>query len=256
MNKIAPIPAFKDNYIWAIYSVKDSEVVVVDPGDASAVLTFLTKNQLSLNAILITHHHWDHTGGLATLIKHFPNIPIYGPTGSVKEITHPLSDGDSVHLEAQQLDLTVLAIPGHTLDHIAYWGQNLLFCGDTLFSAGSGRVFEGTIDQMFASLNKLASLPDDTLVYCGHEYTLNNLHFTQMLEPDNALVTDYIKKTTQRLQSGKPSLPSSIGVEKKINPFFRCESPKLQKIIQTKIQKVSITPLECYAAIRKMKDEF
>lgn len=255
MTHITPISAFNDNYIWAIHSIKGSDVAIVDPGDASVVLRFLKENELSINAILITHHHWDHTNGLEELIHHNPNALVYGPS-TIKEITHPVTDGDTFFLESQQLHLTVHAVPGHTLDHIAYYGGNLLFCGDTLFSAGCGRVFEGTFEQMFHSLEKLSKLPANTLVYCGHEYTMSNLKFAQALEPDNSHVAEHVTKTNLRLQAKQPSLPSTIGLEKTINPFLRCSDAQFRKAIEERMKRSPLTPIECYTTIRKMKDTF
>ncbi|MCS5708223.1 hydroxyacylglutathione hydrolase [Candidatus Berkiella cookevillensis] len=256
MNKIVPIPAFADNYIWAIHSLNDSQVAVVDPGDAEPVLQYLQKSQLSLNAILITHRHWDHTNGITQLLEHFPNVPVYGPNRSVYQITNIIEDGMFVTLEAQELKLSVMAIPGHTLDHIAYAGEGILFCGDTLFSAGCGRIFEGTPQQMYDSLNKLASLDDDTLIYCGHEYTLNNLAFALSLEPDNKLLRTKALEIAALRVANKASLPSRLRDEKTFNPFLKCHLLEFQNQITLLTGKELSSPVDFFTEVRSMKDHF
>ena len=168
---LVPIAAFTDNYIWCLHNTHDA--IVVDPGDAEPVLAFLKKHQLALKAILITHHHHDHTGGIAKLVSANPGMPVIGPRGNhIRGITKSVSQGDTVQLPVLSLNFQVMEVPGHTLDHIAFFGHGIVFCGDTLFSAGCGRLFEGSPEQMLHSLNKLKRLPDDTLVCCAHEYTL------------------------------------------------------------------------------------
>lgn len=256
MNKIVPIPAFADNYIWAIHSLNDSMVAVVDPGDAEPVLQYLQKSQLSLNAILITHRHWDHTNGIDQLLEHFPNIPVYGPDKSVDQITNIVDDTTLVTLEAQALKLSVMTIPGHTLDHIAYAGEGILFCGDTLFSAGCGKIFEGTPQQMYDSLNKLANLDDDTLIYCGHEYTLNNLAFALSLEPDNKQIRAKAIEIANLTAVGKASLPSRLGDEKKFNPFLKCHLLEFQNQIILLTGKKLSSAVDFFTEVRSMKDHF
>lgn len=256
MNKIYPIPAFTDNYIWAIHSLKDSNVAVVDPGDSEPVLRYLAENNLSLNAILITHHHWDHTGGLPKLLTKFPNIPVYGPENSVGEITDSLTDQATLTLESQNLTLTVLEIPGHTLDHIAYVGPEMLFCGDTLFSCGCGRVFEGTPKQMYDSLNKLATLGDSVKVYCGHEYTLKNLAFAQTIEPQNPAILKHQEDVRRLRMQGLPSLPSTLKQERDMNPFLRAHLPEIKNSLQSKFGTFPSDPIKIFAELRKMKDKF
>lgn len=256
MNKIIPIPAFTDNYIWAIHSVNDSMVAVVDPGDAEPVLAYLKNLRLNLNAILITHRHWDHTNGITQLLEHFPDVPVYGPNKSVDQITEIVGDGTVITLEAQALKLSVLAIPGHTLDHIAYSGEGILFCGDTLFSAGCGRIFEGTVEQMYQSLNKLASLDGDTLIYCGHEYTLSNLSFALSLEPDNELLRAKTLEIAALRAAGKASLPSRLAEERNFNPFLKCHLLEFQKHINLLTENKLSTAVDFFAEIRSMKDHF
>lgn len=217
-----PIPAFSDNYIWMLSNPVSRQAWVVDPGEAAPVLEALSERGLTLAGILVTHHHWDHVAGIAELLKTHP-VPVYGPAGSpaADSISVPLEDGGSVCLEDSKW--MVFTVPGHTLDHIAYYNADagILFCGDTLFSGGCGRLFEGTAEQMFVSLQRLAALPDTTRVCCAHEYTLSNLRFALAVEPDNAVLARYQQQCLQLRDSGCPTLPSSIGLEKEVNPFLR-----------------------------------
>ncbi len=223
MFDIIPIPAFDDNYIWAIVHPLNNQVVIVDPGDAKPVKAFLQNHGLSLQAILITHHHHDHTGGLAELCQTHECIA-YGPS-SMEPICQVVEDGDSVQLFNNSIHLSVIASPGHTLDHLVYYGHDWLFSGDTLFSAGCGRLFEGTAEQLWQSLQKLQLLPNNTAVYCAHEYTLDNLYFAQSLEPNNRDITIAINQ----MIAHACTLPSTIGQEKRINPYFRTHLPEIQK---------------------------
>ena len=196
---------------------------MVDPGDSSPVFDFLELNNLDLESILITHHHFDHTGGMLALAKKY-DCPVYGPSGDhIEGVTNKVSEGDEITIF--NLKLKIFDTPGHTLDHIAFYNEenNILFCGDTLFAGGCGRVFEGTFDQMFESLNKLKQLPDSTQIYCGHEYTKNNLLFSIKVEPKN---NDLIMRNSgidNLIMTNGSSLPSSIELEKKTNPFLRCD---------------------------------
>ncbi|HNP51280.1 MAG TPA: hydroxyacylglutathione hydrolase, partial [Nitrosomonas nitrosa] len=186
MPIIYPVRAFKDNYIWVI---RDQHyAAIVDPGDAVPVMAYLQQQNLQPIAILNTHHHHDHTGGNIALLTAFA-LPVYGPAKeNIPGLTHRLSEGDTIHLAELSLDLSILDIPGHTAGHIAYYGANLLFCGDTLFACGCGRIFEGTPQQMYTSLQKLTKLPDDTLIYCAHEYTLANIRFATAIDPNNPVL--------------------------------------------------------------------
>lgn len=254
--KIYPIPALKDNYIWAIINNKLSVAAIVDPGETQPVLDFLNENQLKLTAILITHHHWDHTNGVMEL-KNTCKVPVYGPANSnIEGITTPLNDGDRVNLDTIGLPLNVLRIPGHTLDHIAYYGDDMLFCGDTLFSAGCGRVFEGTMQQMHDSLQILAALPDQTKVYCAHEYTVNNLNFAKLVEPDNPHIQQHLDHAVSLREAGKVTLPSTLGDEKKFNPFLRTNTTDVVHTTAKECKQSLSTPGEVFAALRHWKDNF
>jgi hydroxyacylglutathione hydrolase len=218
---IHPIPAFSDNYIWCLRN--ETYAVIVDPGDSKPVLKYLHNHRLQLSAILITHHHADHIGGVDELLRHAP-VPVYAPAAGQYAFVHqPCAQGDCVQLPRLGCELQVLDVPGHTLDHIAYVGDGLLFCGDTLFAGGCGRVFEGTYDMMYASLQKLAALPPETAVCCAHEYTLANLAFAQRVELNNEDLSERVIAEAAKRERGEPTVPSSIGLELKTNPFLRAE---------------------------------
>lgn len=254
MLHIVPVRAFTDNYIWVIHD--GCHAAVVDPGDAVPVLDFLRRENLRLVAILNTHHHNDHVGGNAALLREFP-VPVYGPAHeAIPTLTHRLEEGDNVQLAEFSLSFHILDIPGHTAGHIAYYGSNLLFCGDTLFACGCGRLFEGTPQQMYASLQKLAGLPDETLVYCGHEYTLANIRFARVVEPGNQALLE-LEATTEKLRAQDiPTLPSTLMREKANNPFLRCD--QLQ-VIQSASDYLGVAlpdPVSVFAAIRGWKNDF
>lgn len=253
MLTIYPIPAFKDNYIWCLHNRQHA--VVVDPGDAEAVMTYLSQHALTLTAILITHHHWDHTDGLPQLLQQQPNLPVYGPQNAkISGINQPLSEHDSIQLTSLDLQFNVLEVPGHTLDHIAYYDDQRLFCGDTLFSAGCGRMFEGKPAQMAASLAKLAALPAATKVYCTHEYTLANLAFAQTVEPGNNVLAEYTEWAKAQRKRQQSTLPSDIAKERAINPFLRLR----QAEVKSSLCKQGYTNLDgdekVFAALRNWKD--
>jgi hydroxyacylglutathione hydrolase len=225
--QIIPIPAFEDNYIWLLHNRLSA--LVVDPGDAAPVLETLNKIKLSLAYILITHHHADHVGGVDALINAFPKVQVFAPKNEQYTFIHTaVSEPDCITLpifnkNGLPLQFNVINVPGHTLDHIAYNSNDMLFCGDTLFSAGCGRLFEGTHLQMYHSLQKLAKLPKETLIYCTHEYTLKNVQFALTIEPNNiALQKRFLEVKTLREQQ-KPSLPSTLAIELATNPFLRCD---------------------------------
>lgn len=252
---IFPIRAFDDNYIWCLQN--HNNCVVVDPGDAAPVLAYCQQNQLSLVAIMITHHHWDHTGGIDDLLAVFPDIPVFGPNNpNIKQITHRLSEDDEFDVPHLGYHFSVIEVPGHTLDHIAFYGELGLFCGDTLFSAGCGRLFEGSPQQMYQSLAKLTALPAETTVYCTHEYTLANIAFAQAAEPNNEELSDYKDWAVQQRASNAPTLPSSIQRELAVNPFLRCHSSELVNNVSHHKAAPLTSQTEVFAALRSWKDNF
>jgi hydroxyacylglutathione hydrolase len=246
---IHSISAFQDNYIWALVNPDKRNAVIIDPGDAAPVLKFLNQHDLNLSAILITHHHYDHTNGITELIKHF-TVPVFGPNENIAGLTQPVKEGDCI------LDFKILDIPGHTHHHIAYYANNILFCGDTLFTGGCGKIFEGTKEQMYSSLMKLAALPDETKIYCGHEYTLSNLQFAEKLEPNNLQIKARLAKVKTLRKNNQPSVPSLLSDEKETNPFLRCHSPELIHYIEQYTNRQLIKPIDVFAAIREYKNNF
>ncbi|WP_462157965.1 hydroxyacylglutathione hydrolase [Pseudoalteromonas sp. GB56] len=254
MAQVEPIKAYSDNYIWALCCKDDNRVVVVDPGQAEPVLAYLKENNKTLDGILITHHHWDHTTGVAQLKQQFPDITVYGPQNSPFEgIDSALNEGDSIKVIGY--DFAVLETPGHTLDHICYIGEGFIFCGDTLFSGGCGRLFEGTPAQMWHSLQKLSALDESTLVYCTHEYTQANMRFASACQQNNDDVQAYSKKVDDLRDQGLITLPSTIGLENRINPFLRPEEISIQSFPAHQ-RPSSEDPESKFAALRKWKDDF
>ena len=253
-TRILPIPAFTDNYIWVIQHGKYA--AVVDPGDAEPVLYYLAHHQLQLCAILNTHHHADHTGGNLALLTQYP-VPVYGPASeSIPGLTHPLRENDSVNLPTLGLELKVIDVPGHTLGHIAYYGTNILLCGDTLFACGCGRLFEGTPAQMLASLNKLARLPAQTALYCAHEYTLANIAFALTLDADNPDLLRRARVEQTKRSKNLPTLPSNIGLELATNPFLRCRTQVLKSAAEHCLNQLLPDELAVFTAIRNLKNKF
>lgn len=256
MIKLFPIPAFHDNYIWAIINTDNNKVVVVDPGSDTAVFAALAKNNWQLSGILITHHHWDHTGGIEKLVEKYP-VPVYGPDNKkISSITHKLIENDKVFQNDLNICFTTLEVPGHTQDHIAYYSPQILLCGDTLFTGGCGKIFEGTAKEMYQSLMKLAQLPDDTAVYCAHEYTLNNLIFAKTVEPENEVLIQRLQKTQQQRKLLQCTVPSTLLLEKQTNPFLRCHLDTVWKSAEQHSSKSLSSPSDVLAVIRKWKDKF
>lgn len=254
--EIVPVAAFRDNYIWTLRAPGARSAVVVDPGDAAPVLEHLAQEGLELSAILATHHHPDHVGGIAELVAR-RNVPVYGPRGEpISTMTHPVGGGDEVSLPQLGVTFQVLDIPGHTRAHVAYYGAGALFCGDTLFACGCGRLFEGTAEQMYASLEKLSSLPDDTRVYCGHEYTLANIGFARTVEPGNDALALREQQARRLREAGRPTLPSTLGEEKQTNPFLRCAEPAVIESANKYLGARIADPVRVFSAIRDWKNRF
>jgi hydroxyacylglutathione hydrolase len=256
---VLTVPAFKDNYLWLVHD--GTHATVVDPGDAGPILEALAAHHLTLASILLTHHHADHIGGVPGLLSRF-DVPVFGPKNDgIAAVTVPLAEGDRVDVPGLGLRLRVLDVPGHTLGHIAYVretpGAHWLFCGDTLFAGGCGRLFEGTPAQMAASLDKLAALPDDTQVYCAHEYTLSNLRFALAAEPGNPAIARRIEAETAKRDAGIPTVPSTIRLEKDTNPFLRYRQPAIAAHLA---ESGRVPPhsgaLEVFAALRSWKNAF
>lgn len=256
MLEIHPIKAFSDNYLWIFKQQDSSEACVVDPGDAAPVLAYLQQEQLSLSAILLTHHHADHIGGVNELLSHY-DVPVYGPeSAAIPAVTRTLYDGDTI--EAGGSSFTVLEIPGHTLDHIAYYADTLsnqkpvLFCGDTLFAGGCGRIFEGTPLMMYNSLQKLAALEPQTQFYCAHEYTLGNLAFAQAVSPSDPALQKRIQFEQAKRDKDIPTVPSNIEQELLTNPFLRCTEDSITENFPDHAHQA----VEVFAALREWKDRF
>ena len=255
MLSIYPIPAFNDNYIWALVDESSKEAVIVDPGDATPVLEFLYQHQLTLNAILITHKHHDHTGGIPALLSQFPKASVFSnPIEQVAQTTQLVSDNDLITISSHEF--RVIAIPGHTLGHIAYYCTPFLFCGDTLFTNGCGRIFEGTAEQMLSSLQKLKMLPDDTQVYCGHEYTLSNIKFSLNVEPQNAQLKKRFEEAKRLRTDNQPTVPSMLTLEKATNPFLRCNELSVIETVSRHAGKKLDSEVEVFAALREWKNVF
>ena len=256
MFKIIPIPAFDDNYLWLLHD--GQRALVVDPGDPAPVLRTLAEQHLTLDTILVTHHHQDHTGGVAELHSK-TSAKVYGPaTENIPKPYEPLAEGHSV--ATLGLNFQVIDVPGHTAGHIAYFcpdvnGKPLLFCGDTLFSGGCGRLFEGTPAQMLASLDKLAALPGNTVVCCTHEYTLSNLRFAVAVDPANTELADYQAHCKALREQNKPTLPTSIAKELLINPFLRTRQPALTTSAR-QFDAAAHDETTVFAAIRQWKNQF
>ena len=254
ITAIVPIRAFQDNYIWCLR--RGSTAVVVDPGDADPVLDYLSNQGLRLAAILTTHHHGDHVGGNTKLLTKY-NVPVFGPAREkIPGITRTLQEGDTIEVPGMDLQLRVFDVPGHTAGHIAYYGDDLLFCGDTLFSCGCGRLFEGTAAQMHSSLSKLAALPGRTLVYCAHEYTLSNLRFARAADPGNPAIDEREASARAALAAGSPSLPSTVESELAANPFLRGGNPAVVASASRHAGRALTSPVEVFATLRKWKDGF
>lgn len=257
MLNVTPVHAFQDNYIWLIRSPDDQRAAIIDPGDARPVLRTLDEERITPVAILITHHHLDHVGGVRQLLEHYPRLPVYGPAQErIPGLTQPLKEGDTVTLPdlALKAPFQVLEVPGHTAGHIAYYGEGALFCGDTLFANGCGRLFEGTPVQMHASLSKIAALPEETLIYCAHEYTLDNIAFAKWVEPDNPDLLQRERDERAKRAQDLPTVPSRLGVERRANPFLRFDIPEVIRAAERFAGRPLAPGAETFGMVRYWKD--
>ncbi len=251
--QIHAVPVLNDNYVWLIEG-EQGQCAVVDLGDATTVLAAIDSLKLTVQAILLTHHHTDHTQGIHAFRMRYP-VPVFGPALEAQRfVTHPLADGDIAHLPSIG-SFSAWLTSGHTLGHISYITEGAAFTGDTLFSAGCGRLFEGTAAMMLASLDRIATLPDATKIYCGHEYTADNLRFAQYAEPDNQAIAQRISAVAEAAASGLPSIPSRLLDERQTNPFLRIRTPSLRQAIEA-FAGSQLNDVEAFAMLRRWKDEF
>ena len=253
MLSVEPIKAYTDNYIWLVSTNEGS--IVVDPGESEEILNLIDTNKIDLKGVLITHHHYDHTNGLLDLTNKM-NLEVYGPE-KIEGINKIVSESDKFCLIG--IDFEVIEIPGHTLDHLAFYSSNnenpILFCGDTLFAGGCGHVFEGTFEQMFKSLKRISKYPKETQVFCGHEYTLSNLKFALEVDKDNKDLANEFNNIEKLISSDIPSLPTNLDKELKLNPFLRCHDIDIKNKVTEKFDIID-DELEIFTALRKWKDNF
>jgi len=254
MVTLWPIPVFDDNYVWVLEKTGVRWVAIVDPGDGIAALAGIERRELEPCAVIVTHHHADHIGGLDEILERH-DIAVYGPaTEAIQAVTHPVSDRDIVRIKTLDLELSVVEVPGHTAGHVAYLGPGFVLSGDTLFAGGCGRVFEGTPRQMYGSLQRLAGLPPATNVYCAHEYTVANLRFARQVEPGNQSLQQRLASAERRRAEERPTVPSSLDEELQTNPFLRCHVPEVRAAAETKAGRQLADEAEVFAAVRAWKD--
>jgi hydroxyacylglutathione hydrolase len=252
---ITPIPAFDDNYIWALKQSGSNQVVVVDPGDEAPVLAWLRVRSLMLSAIVITHHHYDHVGGVPELIWAFPEIPVFGPKKErIRGVTHYPREGDKLLIPGLDTSWQVFELPGHTAGHLAYYSDHMLFCGDTLFAAGCGRVFDGTLEQLSNSLRRISQLPPQTKLYCAHEYTLDNLGFARWVEPKSQAIAQRIDRENAKREAGQPTVPSLLCEELETNPFLRTGLPNVVAVAEKISGHTLQSETEVFTVLRQWKD--
>lgn len=250
--RLQPLPAFQDNYIWTL--AHDDGAVVVDPGEAAPVLAAADAG-LRPVAVLLTHHHPDHIGGLASLLERWPGLPVFAPDDArIAHATTRVGDGDTVVVADWRFE--VIAVAGHTRSHVAFYGHGHLFCGDTLFSLGCGRMFEGTPAQMLASLDRLAALPPDTLVCCGHEYSRANAAFARAVDPDNAALRRREQEILDMRSASRPTLPVALASERECNPFLRVDFDAVRDAVSTHAGRKLHDRVDVFAALRRWKDGF
>lgn len=255
MIQVISVPAFTDNYIWVITNEERKYAAIVDPGDAAPVIEELQSRGIQPVAILITHHHHDHVGGIGELLETYPGLPVYGPAReTIPHMNKPLGEGQRLVIEELGLSFRVLDVPGHTAGHIAYYGEGSLFCGDTLFGNGCGRVFDGTLEDLHESLKRIAQLPADTLVYCAHEYTLDNIGFAKWVEPDNAKLDERMEECWELLDSGRATVPFELGGEFETNPFMRTHIPEVISKAEEIAGRETHTSADVFAVLRIWKD--
>lgn len=255
--RVIPIPALNDNYIWLIYSTVNGKAIAVDPGETKGLLSFLEQENLILTDLLITHHHWDHTNGIKALKDTFPNLKVHG-TSRIDEATHVINANENLLLQEFNLSFEILDVAGHTMDHIAFYNAHYgwLFSGDVIFSAGCGRVFEGSYAQAFAALSRIKALPNETKIFPTHEYTEHNLGFAAEVEPDNSAINDYQHEVQQLRAESQASLPTTVLLEKTINPFLRTDSTSVLSYCRSQLNKTQLSELDCFSALRDLRNGY